>query len=163
MEEIIKKIEDYVKIDNALNSTTLSAFWIKDKEFKFLRYNQAMLNLLYPGAKGNDLIGMTDYEYAKKKGLSDEIVERIKTCCSMSDRYILESPRQEAKFFEKVCDGERTFWLFTTKSRIPPTSNKDTCIGLFGTATLFPNADKIIESNILKLEKLSDSCYVMEE
>lgn len=160
----IEKLSKYFEVDDALNQTNDTAFWIKDKNFKFVRYNQGMLKMLYPKASSNDLYGLTDWEYAKKQGLSDKEVEYIRNCCRLSDEYVLNSKQHSARFYEKCqAVGGNSMWLLTTKAKFPPECDKESCLGTHGTAIIYPEAEIIIKSGLTKLKKLSDSCFLLEE
>lgn len=160
-ESRIKQLEEYVEVDLALNATTDSAFWFKDTSFRFVRYNQGMLDMLYPMANFEDLIGKTDYEYAEEINAPAEVVKDMKACCVLSDEYVLNASSRSEKFFERcnIIGSSEQRWLLTTKLRIPPESTRETCLGIYGTAVEFKQAEQIIQSGILNLEKLSDNCY----
>lgn len=160
-ESRIKQLEEYVEVDSALNATTDSAFWFKDTSFRFVRYNQGMLDMLYPTANFADLLGKTDYEYAEETNAAADVVDAMKACCSVSDNYVFNASSRSEKFFERctVLGSYEQRWLLTTKLRIPPESTRETCLGLYGTAVEFKQAEQIIQSGILNLEKLSDNCY----
>lgn len=159
-EKAIDNLEKYVQLDNVLNSTKMTPFWIKDRNFRFLRVNQAICNLMYPGAKPEDLYGKTDWEYMASIGSSEEVVNYVKNCCVYSDKYTLKSKRTGEKFYEKASNTKgETFWLLTTKEKIPPETDERKAFGVYGTAVVFPLADKIIAENLQKLEKLSDNVY----
>ena len=161
LESRIKQLEEYVEVNLALNATTDSAFWLKDTSFRFVRYNQGMLDMLYPMANFEDLLGKTDYEYAQEINAPAEVVADMKACCVLSDIYVLNANSRSEKFFERcnVLGSSEQRWLFTTKLRIPPESTRETCLGIYGTALEFKQAEQIIQSGILNLEKLSDNCY----
>ena len=164
-EDSLKKLEDYINIDSTLNATTESAFWLKDTNRRFVRYNQAMLDLLYPTASFDELYGKTDWEYAQSLQLSSSVLKDIKECCSLSDIYVLNATSKSEKFFERcnILGTTEQRWILTTKLRIPPESTKETCLGLYGTAIEFKQAEKIILSGILTLEKLSENCFRLVE
>ena len=164
LEDIIHKTETYLMTDSILKSTKITPFWVKDVNFRFLRVNQATCDLMYPNSKPEDLIGYTDQEYAKRLGCSDEVAEHIKTCCSFSDNYMLNKGIINAKFFEQIrsTDGS-TSWILCSKEIIPPVNNKSEIVGVYGTAIILPNIDKMIESGIQKVEQLSDYVYRLIE
>lgn len=160
LDNSINKFEDYAKIDKILNETQTTSFWIKDKNFKFLRLNQATCNLMYDGCKPEDLLDLTDWEYMQKIGCSQDIVEKVKTCCFLSDIYTINSENVGENFYEKfTTKAGKEIWLLITKEKIPPTFERDKIFGIYGTAIVFPIAERIIQSDIQELEKLSDSVY----
>lgn len=160
LDDSINKFEDYAKIDKILNETETTSFWIKDRNFKFLRLNQATCNLMYDGCKPENLLNLTDWEYMQKIGCSQDIVEKVKTCCSLSDMCTMNSENVGENFYEKfTTKAGKEIWLLTTKEKIPPTIERDKIFGIYGTAIVFPIAERIIQSGIQELEKLSDSVY----
>lgn len=164
LDSSIKQLSRYLEVDDMLNSVGVAPFWIKDINFRFLRYNQAMIDLLYPGAQKDELIGLTDWEYIEKLGRSKEEVERTRDCCTYSDVIVLESDKPSQKFFEfvKATNGVE-MWFLTTKVRIPPEAKKEEAQGIYGTAIIFPWAPKIIETEIIKTKQLSKDCYLLIE
>ena len=164
LDESIKALADYVDVDRMLNATGVAPFWIKDTNLRFLRYNQAMIDILYPTAKFDDLKNKADWEYFESVGYSKEEVQSIKDGCKMSDEDVLQGEAPSQKYFEfvKSTDGKE-LWLLTTKVKIPPTKKKEKAKGIYGTAIIFEAAPKIIESGILKIEKLTESCYKILE
>lgn len=159
-EESVRKLSNYVQLDTILNETKQTPFWIKDNKFRFLRVNQAICNILYPQANTEDLIGKTDWEYVKSIGCSEDIVTRTKECCVYSDKYVLNSNSSGEKFYEKVVNTNGdVFWLLTTKERIPPEADAKKAFGIYGTAIVFPLAEKIIAESIQPLEKISENVY----
>ena len=164
LDESIKALADYINVDQMLNAVKVAPFWVKDTEYRFLRYNQAMIDILYPEAEFLDLMYKTDWEYAKERGFSDETIELIKDGCKKSDEDILHSDEASQQYFEmvRVSSGE-PLWLLTTKVRIPPTIEKEQAKGIYGTAIIFPAAPRIIASGIMKTEKLTESCYKILE
>lgn len=160
----IDKLKDYFKWDSALNNTSAFPFWIKDRNFRFKRFNQAMIDKLYVGAKPEDLLDKTDWEYAASLGCDEKIVEDMKNCCQFSDALVLNGDLPSAVFLEhfETIWGE-SMWLQTAKSKIPPNSTKNTCVGIYGQAIIFPQAEAIIKSSNLHIKKLSDTCYLWEK
>ena len=160
LDESIKELATYLDVDRMLNATGVVPFWIKDTSFKFLRYNQAMIDIIYPGAAFDALLNKTDWEYIATTGKSKKEVEHFKLGCKASDEDILNSKNASQKYFECVhTTDNRDLWLLTTKVRIPPESEKEKAKGIYGTAILFPNAPKIINSDVINTEKLTDTCY----
>lgn len=163
LDDIIKKTEIMLLTETSFNDSTEVAVWWKDRSFRFLRYNQGMVSMLYPEANLETLIGKTDWEYAKDVGCSEEIVNRIKNCCSFSDKYLLESDQMCIQFYERcrVVGSTKDVWLHTVKTRIPPKSKGEDAIGVFGAAFVDELAGMIIESSKFSdhIEKLSNNCY----
>jgi hypothetical protein len=160
LDQSIKDLANYINVDQMLNAVRVTPFWVKDTQFRFLRYNQAMIDILYPDAQFQDLMYKTDWEYAKEKGFSKETVELIKEGCKKSDEDILLSNESSRQYFEmvRVSKGE-PLWLLTTKVRIPQSVKKEKAKGIYGTAIIFPAAPRIIASGIMQTEKLTESCY----
>ncbi len=164
LDESIKELADYIDVDKMLNATGVVPFWIKDTDFRFLRYNQAMIDVLYPSAQFEDLKNKADWEYFESIGYSKAEVQHIKCGCKMSDEDVLRGSASSQKYFEFVkTTDNRELWLLTTKVRIPPTTKREKAKGIYGTAIIFDAAPKIIQSGILKIEKLTESCYKILE
>lgn len=160
LDKSIKELAAYIDIDRMLNTTGVVPFWIKDIDFRFLRYNKAMIDILYPGAGINDLLGKTDWEYLKAIGKSDKEVQYCKESCMISDLDMLKTEAASQKYFELVTPAKnKSFWLLTTKVRIPPEVVKEKAKGIYGTAVIFPGASKIIKSGVINLKPLTETCY----
>lgn len=164
LQQTIERMNTFMLTEKAQRSNTNIAIWWKDKDFRFVRYNDGMTHLLYPKAtKPGELEGLTDWQYAQKIGIEPEKVEKIKNCCSFSDNYITHSKQTFVKFWERcnIVGTDDYVWLMTMKTRVPPESNEDTLIGVYGVATVSPFAERIINSGLFtdSYEKLSDSCY----
>lgn len=160
LDESIKELAAYIDVDRMLNATGVVPFWIKDTNFRFLRYNQAMIDILYPGAQFNDLLNKADWEYISELGYPKNEVEFVKKGCKASDEDVLNSRRPSHKYFELVhtTDGS-VLWLLTTKVRIPPEKEREKARGIYGTAITFPDAPKIISSKVMNTKQLTDTCY----
>ena len=125
LNESIAKLSEFIEVNETLDASLVFPFWIKDKNFKFLRYNQAMVDLLYPEATLDSLLAKTGWEYVQSKKLSENIVNRIKNCCNLSDKDAMYSEDITNQYFEKVITTENDeLWLLTIKGRIPPKSNR---------------------------------------
>lgn len=161
LSNIISKMETLITTDSSLYNSPDIALWWKDKDFRFVRYNKGMLKMLYPKASENDLLGKTDWEYAKESGATQEQIDHIKNCCSFSDEYIVKSSAISMKFYERCVVEGRTVWLLTVKARIPPSSNSSNLVGVFGVAQVSTLAERIISSGLFTdcYEKLSENCF----
>lgn len=160
LNESVAKLAEFIEVNETLDASLVFPFWIKDKNFKFLRYNQAMVDLLYPGATLDSLLAKTDWEYAQSKKLPESTVNHIKNCCNLSDKDAMYSEDITNQYFEKVITMENDeFWLLSIKGRIPPKSKKGEGKGVIGMAIEFPSAELILKQNITETIKLSDNCY----
>ena len=106
LNESIAKLSEFIEVNETLDASLVFPFWIKDKNFKFLRYNQAMVDLLYPEATLDSLLAKTGWEYVQSKKLSENIVNRIKNCCNLSDKDAMYSEDITNQYFEKLITTE---------------------------------------------------------
>ena len=165
LEKSVQDLSNFIKADKIMMVAHDTLFWVKDLDLKHLKINQAACDLLYPGATPKDLVGLTDWEYSQKIGCSGDMVKRIKEGCSVSDHYLLNSDEISCKFYEKVKTTEdEEIWLLITKEKVPPTQDKSSILGIYGTAIKFPYAEFFIENNYMgNIEKLTNTVYLVRE
>jgi len=122
-------------------------FW-KDKNSVYLGGNKAFAK--DAGAKTpKDLVNKTDYDLSWKKKEADNY--------RIDDKKVIESGEKKLNFEEPLTNNEgKTIWIKTSK--VPLTNSKGEIIGVLGIyddITEEKEADKKLEENMEKLEKMN--------